>query len=71
MDMKEFLPPWLGWRRKTREGGTPGVSEERKERGRALGEVEGSVGPDGGAWRSFGITDSLTGRNGLCVGCRH
>jgi hypothetical protein len=32
---------------KIREGGAPGVPEERKERGRALGEVEGSVGPDG------------------------
>jgi hypothetical protein len=38
---------------KTREGGAPGVPEERKERGRALGEVEGLVGPDGGAWRGF------------------
>jgi hypothetical protein len=32
---------------KTREGGAPGVPEERKERGRALGEVEGRWDPTG------------------------
>jgi hypothetical protein len=32
---------------KTREGGAPGVPEERRERGRALGEVEGQWDPTG------------------------
>jgi hypothetical protein len=42
MEMKEFLPPWLGWRRKQeREGLLVCLGRDRRG-GRALGECWGS-----------------------------
>jgi hypothetical protein len=37
---------------KTIEGGAPGVFEGGRGGG-VVGEVEGSMGPDGSAWRGF------------------
>jgi hypothetical protein len=47
MEMKEFLPPWLGWRRKQEREGLLVCLGRGKERGRALGEVEGRWDPTG------------------------
>jgi hypothetical protein len=38
-----------------------------KERGRTLGEVEGSVGPDGGAWRGFSARTTRRQRHARTV----
>jgi hypothetical protein len=49
---------------KTREGGALGVFEG----GRGGGELEGSVGPDGGAWRSFSMRATCTHEVSRTVG---
>jgi hypothetical protein len=58
----------MAWvEKKAREGGSSWSVRGEEGEGRALGEVEGSVGPDGGAWRGFSARTTRSQRHARTV----